>query len=317
GNWPDVVAKARAVLAEAGLPQQINYKESRFSMLSNSWTKVTCLCTISLVSGLSGAESSNSRCGRLTGSRSPGEAALSAALDSMQDAARRLVQQARDGLAGAQQFCSEEGACDQPLFDQLQLLASRANFLESVIPNPAAIPDAIQQLTPVMRSVCSAVGGDICNAIPAGASGAANFSTVAASNSQSAEPALISCRYWCNLRRQPCVAAANARANSCENIWNAMFRCWVITPYPDGQPFPEALRQEFINSPVCQQMVRDGRIPERRCTTCPQAERQGGCPQFFETGQSCGICTFNRCDSNPGQCSCARTGPTTASWPFT
>jgi hypothetical protein len=226
--------------------------------------------------------------------------------------AEQLLLDTRNGLQSAWQLCnSAPGTCDQTLVSALLQLQGLANALEQAIPQGRdAIDYAVQQLEPVLSNVCLALGGDSCVTL----GGASNEVELDPNSADVAGP-VDDCETRCERLLGTCEQGAYRTQTTCVAQWDQFIGCWQRVPYPEGQTFPPWIRDDFNRS--CLQFVQAGRLPPSRCG-CPQEERRGGCPQFFETGQLCDNCTFMPCEDSPTPiCSCTKVGATPATWNFT
>lgn len=219
------------------------------------------------------------------------------AQDPRQDyvaAAREFLQAAQNGLNQAQQLCQAVD-CGPEFTTQLGNLGEAISRLNELLGKPAYDVDAIRSATGAMalliQELCNRLGAS-CTASPAGIDPVSNLP----------EPSDYTlCRRSVREERTSCIRNVNQWLN-----------CWQRVPYCDwpGWPFDvDAFRRD------CQDFITLG-LPACRCA-CPQSERQGGCPTFFQTGRmtECGNCSYESCQrGGDSQCSCSQMARDPSAW---
>jgi hypothetical protein len=200
----------------------------------------------------------------------------------------------QNGLNPAQQLCQAVD-CGPEFITQLENLAEAISRVNELLGKASSDVDtirlAVNAMTPLIQELCSRLG-ESCTDPPADTNPVSNLP----------EPSdYILCRR----------SARQARADCIENV-NKWLNCWQRVPYCNwpGWPFDvDAFRRD------CQDFITLG-LPACRCT-CPQSERQGGCPTFFQTGRmtECGNCSYESCQrGGDSRCSCSQMARDPSTW---
>lgn len=211
-------------------------------------------------------------------------------------AARDVLQAARTAVSRVGEFCAQDVDCSGEIINQLNAARQGIDSLSGLLvenpPNLAAIRAVVASLSQALHPICDQLGGQ-CSTL------------FGAANGEESPTADLPNDYGHCFR-----GAAQARRSCYANV-DDLSSCWLRTPFCDwpGFPFDAA---SFSQS--CGPFISSGLLPSCRCQ-CPQSERQGGCPQFFERGLMCADCSTNACQrGGDPRCSCKQEGDTFAKW---
>ena len=215
------------------------------------------------------------------------------------DGARQFLQAARTASDSAQQACGEID-CSFDLIAQFSAIGQAMDRLAAQLADPTdltAIQSFVDATAQIGQTICDLLGGQ-CTGFPGGAAGPnRTFDNI---------PGEEGYEYRMCLRS---VVLARGR---CVQEANRILNCWQRVPFCDESGWPldaGGFRRD------CADLIATQVLPACRCQ-CPQSERQGGCPPFFETGAlSCSDCSHQSCQrGGNARCSCRQEGPNPSAW---